>query len=141
MGLVQSVLNYKAIPWNFSGVPQGSVLGQLLFLIFVEDLSKIPISSSLLLFADDSKCFQVIESHSDCSLQDSLDKVLQWNEEWDHAFNTSKTNLVQFSRKSSSHPAYRILLEILGSFSRVIYLGPIHYSILLLPRPIRLSVC
>lgn len=88
-----------------SGVPQGSVLGQLLFLIFVDDLSKIPISSSLLLFADDSKCFQVIESHSDCSLQDSLDKVLQWNEEWDHAFNTSKTNLVQFSRKSSSHPA------------------------------------
>ena len=110
-----------------SGVPQGSVLGPLLFLICVDDLSKIPISSSLLLFADDSKCFQV-ESHSDCSLlQDSLDKALQWSEEWDLAFNTFLRPISFDSR--GSHLLFlplptllvdvtyllRILLETLGS--------------------------
>ena len=98
-----------------------------------------------------SKCFQVIESHSDCSLlQDSLDKAIQWSEEWDLAFNTSKTNLVQFSRKSSHCAfAYSIggcdipaqdSIRDLGFFLLSDLFWSIHYSTLL-PRPIRFSVC
>ena len=70
------------------------------------------IPSYLLLFADDSKCLQVITSLNDCTLlQESLHNALQWSKEWDLAFNTSKTKLVRFSRSSSSDPAFNYSLH------------------------------
>ena len=69
---------------------------------FVNDLSDLTIPSKLLLFADDSKCFQIIKSPRDCILlQESLDMAFQWRMDSDLSFNTAKTKHLRFFRKSS----------------------------------------
>ena len=63
-----------------SGVPQGSVLGPILFLINVNDFED-GISSKVLKFADDTKVFRNVTNDTDKqSLQDDLDKFVKWSE-------------------------------------------------------------
>ena len=65
-----------------SGVQQGSVLGPLLFLIYINDLDK-NITSNLLKFADDTKVFRRVNNDGDKQhLQNNLDKLVYWSENW-----------------------------------------------------------
>ena len=62
-----------------SGVPQGSVLGPLLFVIYINDMPSF-VSSSLFTFADDTKLYRAISDHSDVQiLQNDLDLLFQWS--------------------------------------------------------------
>ena len=80
-----------------SGVPQGSILGPLMFLIFVNDLPMSVSSSHLLLFADDTKCLKQMNNSEDCSaLQQDLHNLTQWSEYWNLHFNDSKCVLLRF---------------------------------------------
>ena len=69
------VSNWKSV---LSGVPQGSVLGPILFLIYINDLDD-DITSKVLKFADDTKVFRKIKSDADSRqhLQDDLNKLIE----------------------------------------------------------------
>ena len=80
-----------------SGVPQGSILGPLLFIIYINDLPSILNSSLPFLFADDTKCCKVITSVNDVlALQSDLDCLSEWSRQNKLFFNISKSCLLRF---------------------------------------------
>jgi len=82
-----------------SGVPQGSILGPLFFLLFINDMPPVASSSQTALFADDSKCFKSISSLSDCiQLQNDLHSLFNWSQSWQMKFNPTKCKVMSFTR-------------------------------------------
>ena len=93
-----------------SGVPQGSVLGPLLFLIFINDLEK-NIKSNIKFFADDTMLFSVVKNPDICAtaLNHDLGIIGQWAHQWKMQFNpdvTKQATEVIFSCKKNkpTHP-------------------------------------
>jgi len=83
-----------------SGVPQGSNLGPLLFLLFINDINTAIVHSDYLLYADDLKIFKSIQSISDSlSLQKDLDSLWRWSLENGLPFSIGKCHFLSFSRK------------------------------------------
>ena len=71
------VSNWKSA---LSGVPQGSVLGPLLFLIYINDLD-VNIIINVLKFADDTKVFRKVNNDGDKQhLQNGIDKLVKWSD-------------------------------------------------------------
>jgi ribonuclease P/MRP protein subunit RPP40 len=86
-----------------SGIPQGSVLGPILFVIFINDMLGV-IKSFLELFADDSKIFRALRNIDDRALlQDDLDNVDDWSVIWQLRFNAGKCKVLHIG---SSNPQY-----------------------------------
>lgn len=84
-----------------SGVPQGSLLGPLLFLIFINDLASI-LKCNSLLYADDLKIFKSIKSNNDCqTLQADLDTLSAWCTENKMSLNVNKCFAMSFTKKKN----------------------------------------
>ena len=84
-----------------SGVPQGTVLGPLLFLIYINDLPE-SIKCKIGLFADDSIVYNNINSLDDCeALQKDLDELSLWSKVWDMEFNTDKCKVLSITNKKN----------------------------------------
>ena len=93
-----------------SGVPQGSVLGPLLFVIFIDDLPHCIHSATPFIFADDTKCLLAIKSTSDNDkLQHDINDISIWSQTSSLPFNESKFVHLCFWQKSSlDTPSYAI---------------------------------
>ena len=75
--------------WNIvlSGVPQGSVLGPLLYVIYINDLQEV-VTNRLKVYADDSKILSVVNNWRDAlAVQESVSKCLT---DWEMQLNTNK---------------------------------------------------
>ena len=84
-----------------SGVPQGTVLGPLMFLLYINDIAN-GISSSIRLFADDCILYRTVKSKNDSAiLQQDLNLLLHWATVWQMKFNVNKCVLVRCSRSPS----------------------------------------
>ncbi len=83
-----------------SGVPQGSVLGPVLFTIFVNDMPEL-VHLMILMFTDDTKLFMRIDTLEDCEeLQKDLDKLMKLSEEWQLRFSASKCKALHVGYKN-----------------------------------------
>ena len=83
-----------------AGVPQGSILGPLLFLLYINDIVN-DIGSNIRLFADDTSLFIIVDNPvtaAEC-LNSDLNKLSRWAATWLVTFNPSKTEALLFSRK------------------------------------------
>ena len=106
-------------PW-----PQGTVLGPLLFLLFINDLPNC-VDSKARLFADDCIVYRNISSSQDCQeLQHDLDKLAQWEQTWGMSFHPDKCNVLRVSRaKNPMMFNYSLKGQNLEAVNTAKYLG------------------
>jgi hypothetical protein len=83
-----------------SGVPQGSVLGPLLFLIYINDLDA-GIDSKLLKFADDTKLGKAVATENEVEImRKDLETIFKWSVDWQMLFNTDKCSVLHMGRSN-----------------------------------------
>ena len=98
------ILNGKESEWQAvtSGIPQGSVLGPTLFLLYINDLPDV-VDSVVKLFADDAKVYSVVNNDEQQSkLQDDLDNLMNWSNTWLLRFNQSKCKHLHMGRETNT---------------------------------------
>ena len=94
-----------------SGVPQGSILGPLLFLIYINDIGE-NLTSPTRLFADDCVLYREITNPSDrITLQQDLDLILRWSQLWQLPLNLSKCNALCITTKRNYPPSHHYTLN------------------------------
>ena len=82
-----------------SGVPQGTVIGPLLFLVYINDLPDC-VKSQVRLFADDAFLYREISNQADCEqLQSDLQSLEKWEDKWQMSFNADKCHVIRFTNK------------------------------------------
>ena len=80
-------------------VPQGTVLGPLLFLAYINDMPEC-VKSEIKLFADDSLLYRRIQNIADChQLQEDLNKLQEWEQIWQMGLNADKCKVIGITNK------------------------------------------
>ena len=120
------VINGASSSWApaTSGVPQGTVIGHILFLIYINAIQR-GISSKMRLFADDSIINRKIRNSTDhTTLSDDLHRLDQWAEEWQMIFKTEECYVMNITNKhTTSRHQYILKGTSLSTVSTWTYLG------------------
>ena len=108
-----------------SGVPQGTVLGPLLFSLYINDISS-DIESEIRLFADDCVCYREIKDEDDTmKLQRDIDRLGSWARKWGMRFQPVKCSMTHLTRKriKKIHASYTLEGTDLENVESIKYLG------------------
>ena len=125
---IRVTLNGKCSGWKEinAGVPQGSILGPLLYLIYVNDITN-DIESDINLFADDTSLLKVIydPTQSFQVINSDLAKLEEWSKQWRTSFNADKTVYIIFSRKNQqeAYPNLNLGNQVLKQVDSHTHLG------------------
>ena len=86
-----------------SSVAQGSVLGPVLFIIYIDDIT-INLNSLASMFADDTKTIQQIRSQIDqLLLQADIDSLVDWTNKWEMSFNVAKCHVLHMGNNNPNY--------------------------------------
>ena len=107
-----------------SGVPQGSVLGPILFTIFINDLPRV-VDSQVRLFADDCIVYRPVTKNEDAeSLQADINSSMSWAEEWSMFFHPEKCEVIRVTNKKKPlNSVYKMSDHVLKMVEDKKYLG------------------
>ena len=103
-----------------SGVPQGSVLGPILFLVYINDIDLV-VENDILKFADDTKLYGIVSDQAQAeSLQNDLNGLTLWTSRWQMKFNTDKCSVMHIGVRNMQYPYTmngQILLRVIWELS------------------------
>lgn len=109
-------INGQASTWTevLSGVPQGSVLGPILFIIFINDLEQAAGGAGVInMFADDTKVGAMMKTDEDVAqLQSALEGIYNWSQKWGMPFNVAKCKVMHTGRRNTK-PQYTMGGQVL----------------------------
>ena len=106
-------------------MPQGTILGPLLFSLYINDIM-VGTESEISLFADDCICYRQIDSTEDTEkLQKDTDQLGKWTRKWGMRFQPAKCNIMQLTRKriKKINAVYSLEGTVLETVDNIKYLG------------------
>ena len=123
------VINGQSSEWATitAGIPQGSVLGPLLFLLFIDDITHVVEHCNIRLFADDTCLFIEVDNRLDVTnkINSDLENINTWAKNWLVTFSARKTKSLIISNKKDLHLHPKISLDgnDIDEVSSYVYLG------------------
>ena len=121
------VINGQASSWGTitAGIPRGSVLGPLLFLLFINDITHVINHCNIRLFADDTCLFIEVDNCEQASEQINadLDAIHKWSKNWLVTFSPVKTKSLIISNKKDANPPAMLNNHVIEDVPAHTYLG------------------
>ena len=106
-----------------SGIPQGSVLGPVLFVLFIDDLAD-DVDGHVKIYADDTKIYRHVNTSDDHhTMQADREKLVAWSEKWQLCFNEQKCKVMHLGKQLEESATYCLGQSVMAVTEGEKYLG------------------